>query len=135
MQVYQYLFVIMAGMVICMCLSHANDTRAARCASMMIQVFGSLAWFYVLYFVIPVLVSPDRSSAQVTANVFCDRFFAPYIGVDSTPELSVCRLSRAVAALAVAMQLGFVGNRDLRGYTGHGSHSIGGGNIRRTDGG
>ena len=106
MQLYQYEGIIMAGTLAALHLATSVKTRAARVASFVVQMFGFLAWFWELYFIIPTFYDSSNH-----ANLFCG------VGVvtpspNSTTginygvvgEVSICRLARAVAAFAVIMQ-------------------------------
>ena len=96
MQIYQYNGVIMAGTLAALHLAASVKTRAARVASFTVQAFSFLAWFWELYFVIPTFRNESNPD-----NLFCASFA---FNQSLTPETSICRLARAIAAFAVAMQ-------------------------------
>ena len=106
MQIYQYQGVIMGGTLAALHLAASVKTRASRVASFTVQMFGFLAWFWELYFIIPTFYSHSNinnlfCSANVQANGLAQA--SPGLGL-YVPELSVCRLAIAVASFAVIME-------------------------------
>ena len=106
MQIYQYQGVIMGGTLAALHLAASVKTRAARVASFTVQMFGFLAWFWELYFIIPTFYSHSN-----TANLFCSAS-SPTVLLQSVnpglffydPEISICRLAMAVASFSVIME-------------------------------
>ncbi len=66
MQLYQYEGIIMAGTLAALHLATSIKTRASRVASFAVQMFGFLAWFWELYFIIPTFYSSSNGN-----NLFC----------------------------------------------------------------
>ena len=109
MLLYQYNGILMAGALAALHLASSVKTRASRVSSFVVQMFSFLAWFFELYFIIPTFYSSSNGS-----NLFCGYGTVTPTQSDTngnvnfasgvTGEVSVCRLARAIAALAVVMQ-------------------------------
>jgi len=100
MYVFMYHGVILAGTLAALHLAASVKTRASRFCSMVVQMFGWLAWFYELYFIIPTFKSVENSS-----NLFCGAEGTNPLGDGFLPHpVSICRTARAVAAFSVIME-------------------------------
>lgn len=101
MHIFMYQGVILAGTLAALHLATSVKTRASRVSSFIVQLFGWLAWFYQLYFIISVFRDADSGE-----NFFCGAGNTNPMGAISNlvNPVSVCRLARAAAAFSVIHQ-------------------------------
>lgn len=103
MYVFMYHGVILAGTLAALHMAASVKTRASRFSSLVVQIFGMLAWFYELYFIIPAFYSTDDSR-----NFFCgvvnNNPLTQGVVTDFPHPVSICRTARAVAAFSVISQ-------------------------------
>lgn len=101
MHIFMYQGVILAGTLAALHLATSVKTRASRVSSFIIQLFGWLAWFYQLYFIISVFRDSDSGE-----NFFCGAGNTNPMGAiaNLVNPVSVCRLARAAAAFSVIHQ-------------------------------